>query len=57
MTDPQVVANLKGPVLNFGSPATALAPALLELTRTVLLQDAALRRAHQAALPDVPPTD
>ena len=38
--DPQVVANLKGPVLNFGSPATSLAPALLELTRTVLLQDA-----------------
>jgi tetratricopeptide (TPR) repeat protein len=38
-TDPQVVADLKGPVLNLGSPATALAPALLELTRTVLLQD------------------
>lgn len=37
--DPQVVASLKGPVLNLGSPATALAPALLELTRTVLLQD------------------
>ena len=37
--DPQVVANLKGPVLNLGSPASALAPALLELTRTVLLQD------------------
>jgi hypothetical protein len=38
-TDPQVVAHLKGPVLNVGSPASALAPALLELTRTVLLQD------------------
>jgi tetratricopeptide (TPR) repeat protein len=38
-TDPQVVAELKGPVLNLASPATALAPALLELTRTVLLQD------------------
>jgi len=37
--DPEVVASLKGPVLNLGSPATALAPALLELTRTVLLQD------------------
>lgn len=37
--DPQVIAELKGPVLNMGSPATALAPALLELTRTVLLQD------------------
>jgi hypothetical protein len=38
-TDPQVVAHLKGPVLNVGSPASVLAPALLELTRTVLLQD------------------
>jgi hypothetical protein len=38
--DLQVVAKLKGPVLNLGSPASALAPALLELTRTVLLQDA-----------------
>ena len=30
---------LKGPVLNFGSPATKLAPALLELVRNVLLKD------------------
>jgi hypothetical protein len=49
--DPRVVANLKGPVLNVGSPATALAPALLELTRTVLLQDThyveRIKRHHQ----------
>jgi tetratricopeptide (TPR) repeat protein len=38
--DPQVIAELKGPVLNLASPATSLAPALLELTRTVLLHDA-----------------
>jgi hypothetical protein len=49
--DPEVLANLKGPVLNLGSPATALAPALLELTRTLLLQDSAyverLKRHYQ----------
>jgi hypothetical protein len=37
--DPEVLASLKGPALNLGSPETALAPALLELTRTVLLRD------------------
>lgn len=37
--DPEIIADLKGPVLNLGSPATARAPALLELTRNVLLQD------------------
>jgi hypothetical protein len=37
--DPEIVANLKGPTLNLGSPTTPLAPALLELTRAVLLQD------------------
>ena len=37
--DPQALAELKGPVLNFGSPATALAPALLELVRNMLLKD------------------
>ena len=37
--DPEVLASLKGPALNLGSPATAHAPALLELTRAVLLQD------------------
>jgi hypothetical protein len=37
--DPEMVASLKGPTLNLGSPATRLAPALLELTRAVLLQD------------------
>jgi len=33
------IAELKGPVLNIGSPATELAPALLELVRDVLLKD------------------
>lgn len=37
--DPEVVADLKGPVLNLGSPASALAPALLELMQNVLWQD------------------
>lgn len=37
--DPFVVAELKGPVLNPGSPATELAPAILELVRNVLLRD------------------
>jgi len=32
-------AELKGPVLNLGSAATELAPALLELVRNVLLKD------------------
>ena len=32
-------AELKGPVLNLASPATQLAPALLELVRNVLLTD------------------
>ena len=37
--DPEVIADLKGPILNFGSPKTELAPALLALVRDVLLQD------------------
>jgi hypothetical protein len=37
--DPEIVASLKGPTLNLGSPATSLAPAVLEVTRAVLLQD------------------
>jgi hypothetical protein len=32
-------AHLKGPILNPGSPATQLAPAIPELVRNVLLQD------------------
>jgi hypothetical protein len=31
--------HLKGPVLNLGSPATDLAPALLEVVRSILLRD------------------
>jgi hypothetical protein len=31
--------DMKGPALNWGSPATELAPALLNLVRNVLLQD------------------
>lgn len=33
------VANLKGPILNFGSPQSRLAPAILDLVQDVLLQD------------------
>ena len=36
---PADAAMLKGPILNLGSPATKLAPALLEFVRNVLLQD------------------
>jgi hypothetical protein len=39
--DPQMVAELQGPVLNIGSPQSELAPALLNLVRDVLLQDPA----------------
>ena len=37
--DPDQVALLKGPVLNMGSPQTQLAPAILKVTETVLLND------------------
>lgn len=37
--DPEMTAELKGPILNLGSPKTELAPALLDLVRDVLLQD------------------
>jgi hypothetical protein len=37
--DPADAVELKGPILNPGSPATELAPALLELVRNVLLKD------------------
>ena len=38
--DPKMITELMGPSLNLGSPATELAPALLDLARNVLLQDA-----------------
>jgi hypothetical protein len=37
--DPETIRGLKGPILNFGSPHSALAPALLDLVKTVVLQD------------------
>lgn len=37
--DPQVARALKGPILNPGSPQTALAPALLNIVKHVVLQD------------------
>jgi hypothetical protein len=40
-SDPEILAGLKGPCLNVGSPESALAPAILDLVRTVLLQDPA----------------
>lgn len=39
--DPTVIALLKGPVLNVGSPQSKLAPAILNLFQNVLLQDRA----------------
>jgi hypothetical protein len=38
--DPDMADQLKGPVLNFGSPQSQNAGALLELTRELLLSDA-----------------
>ena len=37
--DPETIRGLKGPILNFGSPHSALAPALLDLVKTAVLQD------------------
>jgi hypothetical protein len=39
-SDPDDLDNLQGPCLNFGSPASVHAPALLEMTKEVLLNDA-----------------
>ncbi len=39
--DPATIAELKGPVLNLGSPQTSLAPAILKLFQGVLLTDSA----------------
>jgi len=39
--DPHIIAEVKGPSLNLGSPQSNLAPALLDLVRNVLLQDRA----------------
>ena len=41
--DPVSVKNLKGPILNPGSPATKLAPMLLQLAQNVLLRDTEYR--------------
>ena len=40
-TDPFTISELKGPVLNAGSPQSDLAPALLDIVRNLLLQDRA----------------
>jgi hypothetical protein len=37
--DPETIAMLRGPVLNFGSPETELSPAVLELARSTLFRD------------------
>ena len=37
--DPETVQSLKGPILNLGSAHSNLAPALLDLVQTVVLQD------------------
>jgi hypothetical protein len=41
MGDPDIIRDLKGPVLNLTSPQSNLAPALLKLFQNVLLQDSA----------------
>ena len=38
-SDPRIIRDLKGPVLNLGSPQSERAPGLLELTKQVLLKD------------------
>ena len=38
--DPLIIRDLIGPTLNLGSPQSKLAPALLDVFRTVLLEDA-----------------
>ena len=37
--DPQVIMDLKGPVLNLGSPQSKWAPAILKIVQNVVLQD------------------
>ena len=37
--DPRALDELRGPVLNLGSPQSRLAPAILELVKNVVLQD------------------
>ncbi|MBI2114971.1 MAG: hypothetical protein HYT85_07815 [candidate division NC10 bacterium] len=37
--DPKVIGDLRGPVLNFGSPQSRLAPAILQLVKDVVLKD------------------
>ena len=39
--DPDVIDELRGPILNLASPQSKLAPAILELIETVVLQDQA----------------
>jgi hypothetical protein len=39
--EPAVIDDLQGPVLNLASPQSKQAPAILELIRTVVLQDEA----------------
>lgn len=55
--DAEAIRHLKGPVLNMGSPETELAPAILELTRNMLLPDAAfverIKRHYQMFRRDV----
>jgi hypothetical protein len=41
MNDPAMIAEMRGPCLNVGSPQSNVAPALLELAQTVLLADPA----------------
>jgi hypothetical protein len=37
--DPETTKGLKGPILNVGSPQTKLAPAILNMIKTIILTD------------------
>ena len=39
--DPEIIKEIKGPVLNMGSPQSKFAPALLDMVKEVLLKDSA----------------
>ena len=51
--DPEIVAQMQGPILNPGSPQSALAPALLEKVKDVLLKDPAYILRIKRTLSDV----
>ena len=54
--DPDIIRELKGPVLNLSSPQSSLAPAILKVVKNVVLQDQAYiqrLKAHYKMFKDV----